>query len=81
MRPVRLRSTVGRWKRCIRRSGGIKLDRLRPAALENLLVELRKWTYHGKPIQEAAVQKYLTVVSAVLSDAKRNGIIEKNLLG
>ncbi len=39
---------------------------------------LRKWTRRGKPIQEATVQKYLTVVSAVLSDAKRNKIIQKN---
>ena len=51
--------------------GGIKLNRLRPIALENLLVELRKRTYHDKPVQEATVPKYLTVVSAVLSDAKR----------
>ena len=54
------------------------LDKLRPIALENLLVELGKRTYHGKLIQESTVQRYLTVVSAVLSDAKRNEIIEKN---
>lgn len=47
-------------------------------ALENMLVELRKRESHGKPVQEATVQKYLTVVSAVLSDAKRNEIIAKN---
>lgn len=58
--------------------GNLRLNKLRPIALENLLVELRKRTYHGKPIQESTVQKYLTVVSAVLSDAKRNEIIEKN---
>ena len=58
--------------------GAIKLGELRPMALENLLIELRKRTSHGKPIQEATVQKYLTVVSAVLSDAKRNEIIGKN---
>ncbi len=58
--------------------GSIKLGELRPMALENLLIELRKRTSHGKPIQEATVQKYLTVVSAVLSDAKRNEIISKN---
>lgn len=51
---------------------------LRPIALENMLVELRKRSNHGKPVQEATVQKYLTVVSAVLSDAKRNEIIPKN---
>ena len=51
---------------------------LRPMALENLLIELRKRTHQGRPIQEATVQKYLTVVSAVLSDAKRNEIISKN---
>ena len=56
----------------------IKLNRLRSIALENLLVELRKRTYYDKPIHEATVQKYLTVVSAVLNDAKRNKIIEKN---
>lgn len=58
--------------------GSIKLGELRPMALENMLIELRKRTSHGKPIQEATVQKYLTVVSAVLSDAKRNEIISKN---
>ena len=40
--------------------------------------KLRKRTYRGKPIKEKTAQKYLTVVSAVLSDAKRNEIIEKN---
>lgn len=58
--------------------GEIQLGRLRPMALENMLVELRKRESHGKPVQEATVQKYLTVVSAVLSDAKRNEIIQKN---
>ena len=58
--------------------GAIKLNKLRPIALENLLAKLRKRTYRGKSIKEKTVQKYLTVVSAVLSDAKRNEIIEKN---
>ena len=55
--------------------GHIKLNRLRPIALEQMLIELRKRTWRGKQIQEATVQKYLTVVSAVLRDAKRNEII------
>ena len=75
-------STLGFYRRSLETVysmiGNIKLNRLRPIALENMLVELRKRTYHGKPIQEATVQKYLTVASAVLSDAKRNEIIEKN---
>ena len=58
--------------------GAIQLGRLRPMALENMLVEMRKRESHGKPVQEATVQKYLTVVSAVLSDAERNEIIQKN---
>ncbi len=58
--------------------GHIKLNRLRPIALEQMLMELRKRTWRGKQIQEATVQKYLTVVSAVLRDAKRNEIIQKN---
>lgn len=58
--------------------GSIKLNCLRPIALENMLAELRKRTWRGRPIQESTVQKYLTAVSAVLSDAKRNEIIEKN---
>lgn len=52
--------------------GEIQLNKLKPIALENLLIELRKRQSHGKPIQEATAQKYLTVVSVVLSDAKRN---------
>ncbi len=43
-----------------------------------MLQELRTRVSRGKTIQEATVQKYLTVVSAVLSDAKRNEIIQKN---
>ena len=58
--------------------GSIKLNKLRPMALENMMLELRKRTCRGKPVQERTAQKYLTVVSAVLSDAKRNEIIQKN---
>lgn len=47
-------------------------------ALENMLSELRKRKHHGKRINESTAQRYLSVVSAVLSDAKRNEIIEKN---
>ena len=45
---------------------------------ESLSAKLRKRTYRAKPIKEKTVQKYRTVVSAALSDAKRNEIIEKN---
>ncbi len=58
--------------------GSIHLNKLRPLALENMLSELRTRKCHGKPIHESTAQRYLTVVSAVLSDAKRNEIIEKN---
>ena len=40
--------------------------------------ELRQREYRGEKIREETAQKYLTVVSAVLSDAKRNEIIQKN---
>ena len=75
-------STLESYRRMLGRVypfiGSIPINRLRPIALENMLVELRKRKYRGKPIGEATVQKYLTVVSAVLSDAKRNEIIQKN---
>ncbi|MBR2895852.1 MAG: phage integrase SAM-like domain-containing protein [Oscillospiraceae bacterium] len=75
-------STIASYRRLLSRVypyiGSIPLNRLRPIALENMLMELRKRTHHGKPIQEATVQKYLTAVSAVLSDAKRNEIIPRN---
>ena len=58
--------------------GSIRLNKLRPLALENMLSELRKRKHHGKQIRESTAQRYLTVVSAILSDAKRNEIIEKN---
>ena len=74
--------TLASYRRMLERVypyiGAIKLGELRPMALENMLIELRKRTHQGKPIQEATVQKYLTVVSAILSDAKRNEIISKN---
>ena len=74
--------TLASYRRMLERVypyiGAIKLGELRPIALENILIELRKRTHQGKPIREATVQKYLTVVSAVLSDAKRNEILSKN---
>ena len=75
-------STRASYERMLQRVypyiGAVKVKDIRPIALENMLTELRKWTRRGKPIQETTVQKYLTVVSAVLSDAKRNEIIQKN---
>ena len=58
--------------------GGIRLNKLRPMALENMFSELRKRKHHGKHINESTAQRYLSVVSAVLSDAKRNEIIQTN---
>ena len=52
--------------------GGIRLNKLRPMALENMLSALRKRKHHGKLINESTAQRYLSVISAVLSDAKRN---------
>ena len=59
--------------------GAIPLCKLRPLAIENMLSQLRKRkSRSGQPIQETTVQHYLSAVSAVLSDAKRNEIIQKN---
>ena len=59
--------------------GAIPLCKLRPLAIENMLTQLRKRKNRGgQPIQETTVQHYLSAVSAVLSDAKRNEIIQKN---
>ena len=75
-------STIAAYRRMLEvvypMIGGIRLNKLRPMALENMLSELRKRKHHGKLINESTVQRYLSVVSAVLSDAKRNEIIEKN---
>lgn len=75
-------STLASYRRMLDRIypfiGQIPLCKLRPIALENMMNELRQHESRGKKIQEATVQKYLTVVSAVLSDAKRNEIIQKN---
>lgn len=58
--------------------GSIQVNKLRPMALENMLHALRQRKHRGNFIKEATVQKYLSVVSAVLSDAKRNEIIQRN---
>ena len=59
--------------------GAIPLCKLRPLAIENMLTQLRKRKNRsGQAIRETTVQHYLSAVSAVLSDAKRNEIIEKN---
>ena len=75
-------STIAAYRRMLEvvypMIGGIRLNKLRPMVLENMLSELRKRKHHGKLINESTVQRYLSVVSAVLSDAKRNEIIEKN---
>ena len=75
-------STIAAYRRMLEvvypMIGGIRLNKLRPMALENMLSELRKRKHHGKLINESTAQRYLSVVSAVLSDAKRNEIIEKN---
>ena len=65
-------------ERCYPYIGGVKLNRLRPIAIENMLIELRKRTYKGKPVKEVTVQKHLVAISAVFRDAKRNEIIPKN---
>lgn len=45
-------STIASYRQMLERVyppiGTIKLNRLRPVALENMMVELRKWTYRGK---------------------------------
>ncbi len=75
-------STRESYRRMLKRVypmiGSIPLNKLRPIALENMLSVLRKKKHRGKLIQEKTAQKHLTVVSAVLSDAKRNQLIEKN---
>ena len=75
-------STIAAYRRMLEvvypMIGGTRLNKLRPMALENMLSELRKRKHHGKHINESTAQRYLSVVSAVLSDAKRNEIIEKN---
>ena len=75
-------STIAAYRRMLEvvypMIGGIRLNKLRPMALENMLSVLRKRKHRGKLINESTAQRYLSVVSAVLSDAKRNEIIEKN---
>jgi len=75
-------STIAAYRRMLEvvypMIGGIRLNKLRPMALENMLAVLRERKHHGKHINESTAQRYLSVVSAVLSDAKRNEIIEKN---
>lgn len=75
-------STLNGYRKLLERAyphiGQIKLNRLRPIAIEKMLIELRKRRFNGRPIKEVSVQKYLVAISAVLSDAKRNEIISKN---
>ena len=59
--------------------GAIPLYKLRPLSIENMLSQLRKRKdRRGQPVRESTVQHYLSAVSAVLSDAKRNEIIQTN---
>ena len=60
--------------------GAIPLCKLRPLAIENMLSQLlrKRKNRRGQPVRESTVQHYLSAVSAVLSDAKRNEIIQTN---
>ncbi|MFI3169370.1 MAG: tyrosine-type recombinase/integrase [Faecalibacterium sp.] len=58
--------------------GEISLEKLRPAAIEQLLAGLRTRQVNGKSIKETTVLKYRDIVSVVLSDAKRNQLILHN---
>ena len=76
-------STIAAYRRMLEvvypMIGGIRLNKLRPMALENMLSQLRKRkNRRGQPVRESTVQHYLSAVSAVLSDAKRNEIIQTN---
>ena len=75
-------STIAAYRRMLEvvypMIGGIRLNKLRPMALENMLSALRKRKHHGRLINASTAQRYLSEVSAVLSDAKRNETIEKN---
>lgn len=70
-------STLGFYRRSLETVypmiGSIKLNRLRPIALENLMVELRKRTYHGKPIQESKVQKCLCLPKETSAGLRTEG--------
>lgn len=75
-------STLNGYRKLLERTyphiGQIKLNRLRPIAIEKMMIELRKRSVNGRPVKEVSVQKHLVAISAVLSDAKRNEIISKN---
>ena len=75
-------STLNGYRKLLERTyphiGQIKLNRLRPIAIEKMMIELCKRSFNGRPIKEVSVQKYLVAISAVLNDAKRNEIIAKN---
>ena len=76
-------STVANYRlmleACCEVIGKIPLCKLRPLTIENLVEQLRQRTTRtGKPLCENTVRKYLSAVSAVLSDAKRNELIAHN---
>lgn len=60
-------STIATYRRMLEvvypMIGNIRLNKLRPLALENMLSELRKRKHHGKVIRESTAQRYLTVFS------------------
>ena len=55
-------STIAAYRRMLEvvypMIGGIRLNKLRPMALENMLSELRKRKHHGKRINESTAQRY-----------------------
>lgn len=65
-------------KVCWEYIGGIPLEKLRPLTIEHFLEQLRTRPSRGGVMSEATVQKYLSSVSVVLADAKRNELIPHN---
>ena len=60
--------------------GGIRLRNIRPLIIEELAGKLRKREFRGETITEQTVHKYLNAVSVVLEDARRNGILQINVV-
>lgn len=69
-------STIAAYRRMLEvvypMIGGIRLNKLRPMALENMLSALRKRKHHGKLINESTAQRYCHAYSSCERDTNEN---------
>ena len=58
--------------------GNVPLDKLRPSHVDALILTLRAKQYQGNALSDATVERVYRVLSVILDDAVRDGLLARN---